>query len=69
VSPVEAQTTALMGAPFGNHLLHLRHEHGHAKVLKRAAVGVAAKFDPKFVHPDDLSEAFGPEQIGAALVK
>ena len=59
----------LDGRALGNHLLDLRHQHRHAEVFERAAVRVAAEFDPKFVHPDDLSEAFGPEKDWCRLRK
>ena len=58
-----------MGAPSETHPLDLRDQHGHAQVLERAAVGVAAEFDPKVVHADDFSKALGPEKIGAAFKK
>ena len=54
--------------PLGNHLAHHRHEDGHAKVLERARVRVAAQFHPHFVDPDPASERFGQKQVGAPLV-
>jgi len=59
----------LDGRAFGNHLFHLRHEDGHAEVLKGTAVSVAAEFDPEIIHADDFAETFGPEKIGAAFVE
>ena len=45
-----------------------RHEHGHAEVLERSGVGIAAQLHPQVAHPQLASEPLGPEQVRAALV-
>ena len=52
-----------------DHLLDLRHQHGHAEVLERSAVGVAAELEPEVVHADELAEPLGPEEVGSAFVE
>jgi len=59
----------LDGRAYGDHLLDLRDEHGHAEILERPAVGVAAQFDPQIVHTHDLPETLGPEKVGAAFIE
>ena len=68
VSPVEAQATARIGLPSAIICLHRRDQHGHAEVLERAGVRVAALLDPQIVEAELAAEALGPEQVGAALV-
>ena len=52
----------------GDHLLDDRHEHGHAEVLERPGVRVAAHLDPEIVEAELAAVALGPEQVRAALV-
>ena len=53
---------------FGEHLPHHRDEHGHAEVLERSGVRVAALLDPEILDADRAAEALGPQHVGAALV-
>ena len=54
---------------FGNHLFDLRHQHRHAEVLERAAVGVAAELDPEIVHADQSSRTARPRTDWCRLRK
>ena len=51
----------------GDHLLDRRHQHGHAQILERTGVRVAAHLDPQLVDAQLLAVALRPEQVGAAL--
>jgi hypothetical protein len=52
----------------GDHLLDDRDQHGHAEVLERPGVRVAALLDPQVLDPAHAPVAFRPQEVGAALV-
>ena len=68
MSPVDAQATAPMLHAVGDHLLDHRDEHGHAEVLERAGVRVAAHLHPQVLDPELAAVALRPEDVGAAFV-
>ena len=51
-----------------DHLLDRGHEHGHAQILERPGVRVAAHLDPEILDAQFAAVALGPEQVAAALV-
>ena len=55
------------GLAVGDHLIDHRHQDGHAEILERAGVRVAALLDPEILDVKLLAVAIGPEEIGVAL--
>mmetsp|Transcript_13167 Transcript_13167/g.44609 ORF Transcript_13167/g.44609 Transcript_13167/m.44609 type:complete len:517 (+) Transcript_13167:425-1975(+) len=49
------------------HVVHLGHEHRHAKVLEGGGVGEAALLDPEVREAQGVAEALRPEEVGVAL--
>ena len=56
------------GLAVRDHLFHRGHEHGHAQILERPGVRVAAHLDPEILDAQLAAVALGPEQVAAALV-
>ena len=52
----------------GDHLLDHRDEHGHAEILERPGVRVAAHLHPQVLDAELAAVAFRPEDVGAAFV-
>ena len=55
-------------AAVGDHLLDDRDEHGHAEILERSGVRVAAHLHPEIFDADLAAVALGPEDVRAAFV-